>query len=329
MYLITGGRGFLGAHLVRRLAAAGEGVRVFDVGAPRSMPPSVEMVHGDVLDVRSLSIAARGAHAVFHLAALLPREGAPSELMHGINVGGTANAIRAAIEAGVSRFVFVSSAEVYGYPAHMPVRENAPMEPLGPYGCNKLEAEECCQRAWREHGLETVILRPTVLVGSGLTDRFLLLLLVSMARNQPIAVVGEGRNRFQLTGVEDCAEACWLAATVPGIGGEAFNIGSADPPPFVEQAEQVQARTGTHAPLWRVPQEPAATVLRWLGRLRLLPLQPEYIPFLYQDFVLDISKAYAQLGWEPRLSNVDMLAQAYRWYLNRKRPSGWQEAPAA
>jgi nucleoside-diphosphate-sugar epimerase len=329
MYLIVGGAGFLGAHLVRRLTEMGECVRVFDIRPSTSLPPAVEVVYGDVLDVRSLSAAAQGVRAIFHLAALSPQARAPSELMHGINVGGTANAIRAAIEAGVSRFVLVSSAEVYGYPEQVPVREDAPKEPLGTFGRNKLEAEECCRRAWLEQGLETVILRPTLLVGSGLTDRFLLSLLASMARNQPIAVVGDGRNRFQMTAVEDCAEACRLAATVLGIGGEAFNVGSADPLPFVEQAERVRALTGTRSPLWRVPQEPAATVLRWLGRLHLLPLQPEYIPFLYRDFVLDTSKAREQLAWQPRLSNVDMLVQAYRWYQNRKRPSGRPQEPAA
>jgi nucleoside-diphosphate-sugar epimerase len=319
MQLIVGGSGLLGRALAQYLVARGEAVRVFDLQRADGLPASVETIPGDVLNVRALCAAAQGAEGVFHLAAVLPQARAPSELMHGVNVGGTANALRAALEAGVRRFVFVSSAEVYGYPAQMPIREEDPKQPVTLYGRNKLEAEEHCLRAWREHQLAAVSLRPSVLVGPGLTDRFLLLLLASLAHNQPVAYVGSGRNRFQMTAVEDCVRACWQAMTVPGVAGEAFNIGSANVLPFVVQAEQVRARTGTRSRLLRVPQEPAATVLRWLGRLRAIPLQPERIPVLYRDFVMDISKAHKRLGWQPQVSNVEMLVQAYRWYVGQKQ----------
>jgi nucleoside-diphosphate-sugar epimerase len=328
MHLIVGGSGFLGTHLARHLVGLGEAVRIFDLQHSPLVPADVEVIHGDVLDVKALCQAARDAQTVFHLAGLMAPSHAPSELMHGVNVGGTANAIRAALEAGVRRFVFISSAEVYGYPSHMPIAEDDPKQPVSLYGRYELEAEECCQRAWREERLECVCLRLSTLVGPGMTDRFLLLLLASMARNQPIAYVGSGRNRCQMTAVEDCAVACWLAATVEGIGGEAFNIGSAHPLGFVEQAEAVRAQTGTRCPLWRVPQEPAATVIRWLGRLHLVPLQPEHIPLLYRDFVMDISKAEQRLGWRPQLTNVDMIVRAYQWYIEGRRQQATKASDA-
>ncbi|MFQ5668403.1 MAG: NAD-dependent epimerase/dehydratase family protein [Candidatus Binatia bacterium] len=327
MYLIIGGSGVLGTYLARYLGETGEGVRVFDSQRSPGLPAGAEVVYGGLCDIRSLVAAMRGTQAVFHLAAMMPQARGPSEVLRGSVVGGTANAVRAAVEAGASRFVFCSSAEVYGYPSQMPAHEDDSKRPVTAYGRFMLEAEDCCRRAWRGDGLETVILRPSILVGPGLTDRFLLLLVSSMARNRPIAYVGDGHNRFQMTAVEDCVLACWRAATIPGVGGEAFNIGSADPLPVVEQAEQVRLRTGTRSALWRVPQEPTATVLRCLGRLRLMPLQPEYIPFLYRDFVMDIAKAQRRLGWRPRLTNVDMLARAYDWYVKaHRRPVGADRA---
>jgi nucleoside-diphosphate-sugar epimerase len=315
MYLIVGGSGFPGTHVARRFAEMGQAVRVFDRQRHPSLPASVEMVEGDVFDVHALYKAARGASALIHLADVVT---APRELLHGVNVGGTSNALRAAVDAGVARFVFLSSAEVYGYPARLPVREDDPKQPAGAYGVSKLEAEKRCEQAARQHGLELVILRPSVLVGPGMTDRLLLLLLARLARNRPIAYVGSGRNRFQLTAAEDCAEVCWRSATIAGVSGT-FNIGSADPLPVVVEIEQLRVRMGTRSRLWRVPRQPLAAALRWLARLHAVPLRPEQLSCLYRDFVMDITRAQQQLGWQPRSSNVDMLVQAYEWSSKAER----------
>jgi nucleoside-diphosphate-sugar epimerase len=309
MYLIVGGSGFPGVHVVRRFVESGQPVRVFDQLRHPSLTASVEMATGDVFDVHALHTAARGATALIHAADVVT---AAPELLRGVNVGGTSNALRAALDAGVARFVFLSSAEVYGNPVRLPVHEDAAKQPAGPYGANKLEAEKRCEEAARQYGLELAILRPSVLVGPEMTDRFLLLLLARLARGQAIASVGSGRNRFQLTAAEDCADACWRAATLAGVSG-AFNIGSSDPLPSSIEMEQLRVRIGTRSRLWRIPRQPLLAALRGLARVHAVPLRPEQMAFLSRDFVMDTTRAQQVLGWQPRYSNVDALVQACRW----------------
>jgi len=139
LWAISGGAGFLGLHLARRLLADGQSVRTLDV-VPLDEPElerSVEELRGDVRDAAKARELAGGADVLVHAAAALPIRGSRDEIT-AVNVGGTANVLAAAREAGVQRVVFISSTAVYGVPKVHPIFEDAPLVGVGPYGESKI-----------------------------------------------------------------------------------------------------------------------------------------------------------------------------------------------
>lgn len=322
--LVTGGAGFLGLRLTRALLERGQTVRVFDLHRVPELDPRAEFVAGDIRDRERLKKVAAGAELVFHLVGLMPQARAPDELMQAINVEGTRNALLAAVKGGARRFVFLSSMEVYGYPERSPFAEDHPLRPIGAYGRNKVEAEALCVQYWKEHGLETVSLRPSTLVGPGINEPTFVLLLKQLKNPPPfMPLPAGGRSRFQMTAVSDCVEACLLAAEKPGVGGEAFNIGAEGTLSMREQIEALMHRLNKPVPrLISVPAGLAKRALRLLYRLGLSQLEPDHFNLLDTDMVMDGAKAKQVLGFQPRQTNLDMILESYQFLYGDKEKSG-------
>src|SRR5439155_1161407 len=164
-WAITGGAGFLGLHLARRLLVDGHEVRTLDL-APlddAQLESSVEELKGDVRDPAAAARLADDADVLVHAAAALPIQAA-GESIRSVNVDGAAVVLAAALEAGVRRAVLISSTAVYGVPKHHPIDESSQLVGVGHYGESKIEAEEVAREAGRR-GLEVVILRPKTFIG--------------------------------------------------------------------------------------------------------------------------------------------------------------------
>src|SRR5437763_9521934 len=164
-WVISGGAGFLGLHLERRLLADGHEVRTLDV-VPLDDPgleASVEELRGDVRDPADARLLVEGADVLVHAAAALPIQ-ASRESIRSVNVEGTAVTLAAAAEAGVRRVVFVSSTAVYGVPVKHPIEETDPLVGVGWYGESKIEAEKVC-RDFGIRWLKVAIVRPYRIVG--------------------------------------------------------------------------------------------------------------------------------------------------------------------
>ena len=170
-YLVTGGGGFIGSHLVERLLAEGNRVRVLDnfstgrrsnIEAVRAAGP--ERLHvstGDVRDEKVATDAVAGVDGIFHLAALgsVPRSVSHPMDTHAVNCTGTLNILLAAREAEVRRVVFAGSSSVFGALEALPKREDHPTMPISPYGLSKLVGEHYMRLFHELYGLETVTLR--------------------------------------------------------------------------------------------------------------------------------------------------------------------------
>src|SRR5947207_12006824 len=216
LWAISGGAGFLGLHLARRLLADGHDVRTLDV-APlddAELEREVEELRGDVRDRSAAARLAGGADVLAHAAAALPIQ-ASRESIRSVNVDGAAVTLVAGLEAGVGRAVLISSTAVYGVPKHHPLREDAPLVGVGHYGESKIEAERVARRAGRR-GLEAVILRPKTFIGPERLGVFEILF-DWIREGRKIPILGDGSNRYQLLAVEDLVEATVGAATA-GIG---------------------------------------------------------------------------------------------------------------
>lgn len=237
MYLVTGGAGFIGSHIVHRLVRDGARVRVFDNFASgkrenlTDVAADVEIVEGDLRDPEAVRAAVAGAEVVLHQGAVpsVPRSIADPATTMAVNVTGTLNLLLAARDAGCRRVVFASSSSVYGNAPTLPKREEMTPSPLSPYAISKLSGEQLCGVFPALYGLETVALRYFNVFGprqdptsqySAVIPTFLRALL----RGEAPTVFGDGEQSRDFTYVDNVVHANLLAAHAPGASGAAVNV---------------------------------------------------------------------------------------------------------
>jgi UDP-glucose 4-epimerase len=302
MYLVTGGGGFIGSHLVRELVQRGERVRVLDIGDPARIAdvrPHIDLIQGDVRDLESVRAACQGVEVALHQAAVasVPHSVREPEMTHAVNVTGTLNILLAAREAGVRRVVFASSSAVYGDLLASPKSEAFPTAPLSPYGVQKLAAESYC-RIWPSvYGLETVALRYFNVFGPGqdpnsdyaaVIPRFISAILSDHA----VTVYGDGEQTRDFLFVQNVVEVNLLAATAPAANGAVMNVGAGAAISLNQLLVELQRITGREI---RVTHEPER-----IGDIR--------------ESVADISVLRAMLGYEPTVTFVEGLARTVEAY---------------
>jgi nucleoside-diphosphate-sugar epimerase len=313
VWAISGGAGFLGLHLARRLLSDGHEVRSLDL-APLDEPglAAVHEFRGDIRDQQACRELVDGARILVHAAAALPIRGSRDEI-RSVNVDGTLALLSAAVEAGVKRVVFISSTAVYGVPEKHPIEEDDPLVGVGHYGESKIEAEQIC-RAFMRRGLECVILRPKTFVGPERLGVFEILF-DWVREGRRIYVLGDGSNRYQLLAVEDLVEAIVLAARKRAAAGETLNVGAKEFGTVRSDLQTLIDHAGSSSRVTPIPVKPAEAVLRALELARLSPLVEWHYKTAHRDSFVDVSRAQSVLGWEPRRSNAEALIETYDWYL--------------
>ncbi len=253
--LVTGGAGFIGAHLVRRLAACKAGpIAVFDnlrrgsFAALEDCRDGVTLVEGDVCDPAALAGAMRGIDIVYHLAAesSVMTSAADPERTFASNVTGTLNVLRIARECGVERVIFTSSREVYGDPRSIPVPETAAVEPKNPYGESKAAAEKHC-REFDSGGLQTIVLRLANVYGPGDRDRVIPIFIENAIQGAPLVLYG-GEQVIDFVWIGAVIDVLMKAAFSPCPSGP-LNVGSGRGTTVATLARRVIAATGSPSPI--------------------------------------------------------------------------------
>jgi nucleoside-diphosphate-sugar epimerase len=317
---VTGGSGFIGGRLIRRLVGDGWRVRALarsDRSASVVAERGAEPVHGDLDDVESMRAGAEGCDIAFHAAAHLGEWGSRAEFERG-NVGGTRNALAAAQSAGVRRFVHVGTEA--GLMAGQPLVRVDETEPLRPdskalYSATKAQAEQVVVAANGE-GFETVVLRPRLVWGVG--DTTILPPLVEAVRSGRFAWIGGGTHLTDKTHVDNVVEGLVLAAE-RGAPGEAYFVTDGEPVVFREFITELLATQGVEIPARNVPPV-VARVLAGAGETvwRVLPLRggPPLTRLAYWlsalECTIDISKARRDLGYEPVRSRAEGMEELRR-----------------
>jgi len=237
-FVVTGGAGFIGSTLVRTLLGYGQ-VSVIDnlmTGHAHNLDEvrrAIEFHPVDIRDAEALEAPMKGAEIVFHLAAIpsVPRSIEDPVPSHEVNIDGTFNVFRAALEAGVKRVVYAASSSAYGDTEVLPKTESMTPRPKSPYAVQKLLGEYYASVFHSCYGLETVALRFFNVYGprqdptspySGVLSLFMKHLI---ARTSP-TIHGDGEQSRDFTYVEDVAELCWKASQVKGIAGNMYNAGN-------------------------------------------------------------------------------------------------------
>ena len=232
IYLVTGGAGFIGSHIVDRLSAGGHQIRVLDDFSTgkrenTALSPTVEIITGDVGDFDTVRAAMDGVNAVFHHAAIASVAATvanPLASEH-TNYRGTLNVLEAARLAGTQRVIFASSAAVYGNLPGLPKREDMSSRPLSPYAVDKLASESACQTYHHLYGLETVALRYFNVFGprqdhSSPYSGAISIFSESLKQQKQPIIYGDGEQTRDFVYVSDVVEAnirALASATAPGM----------------------------------------------------------------------------------------------------------------
>ena len=309
--LVTGGAGFIGSNLVRRLAGQGARVRVFDdLSTGRleniaGLEAAVEFVRGDLRDAAAVRAAARGVRHVFHVGALASVQASVDDpaTTHEINVTGTLNVLLAAREAGVERVVFSSSASIYGDGPEMPKREDMLPAPLSGYALSKLAGEHYGRVFCGLYGLKFFALRYFNVFGprqdpaSHYAAVIPLFMRAYAAGRQP-TIYGDGGQTRDFTFVEDVVSAnlACLAAPESAAGG-VYNVAYGDRVSINDLARQIAALAGQ-------------------------PFAPAYAPPRPGDVresQADSARARRVLGWKPEHDFAEGLRATYDWFKVRFR----------
>jgi nucleoside-diphosphate-sugar epimerase len=314
---VTGGSGFIGGRLIERLRQAGHDVRALarsPAAAERVRARGAEPVEGDLADAAAMRAGAEGCELAFHAAATLGDWGKREDFERG-NVDGTRNALRACADAGVRRFVHVSTEAVLltGQPL-VDVDETAPLRPDSPalYSATKARAEQAVLAA-NGDGLETVVVRPRFVWGAG--DTTLLPVMVEMVRGGRFAWIGGGGHRTSTTHVDNTVEGLMLGAT-RGRPGNVYFVTDGEPVVFRDFVSELLATQGVTAPSRTIPAR-AASALASVGEAswQLLPLpgRPPLTRFAFwvssQECTIRIDKAREQLGYVPVKSRAEGMAE--------------------
>jgi nucleoside-diphosphate-sugar epimerase len=304
---VTGGSGFIGGALVRRLVREGWAVRALarsEGSAARVAEHGAEPVRGDLDDVAAMAAGARGCDVAFHCAAHLGDWGSPEEFERG-NVVGTRNALAACRRARVRRFVHVGTeaALLAGEPL-VAVDERAPLRFDSPalYSATKARAEEAVLTGG-DDGFETVVVRPRMVWGPG--DTTILPQLAALVRSGGFAWIGGGRHLTATTHVDNAVEGLVLGAARGAPGGVYF-VTDGPPIRFRTFVERLLATCGLTPPDRSVPApvaRAAAVAAESAWRALPLPGRPPLtrlaVWLASQEATIDISRARDELGYAP------------------------------
>ena len=312
--LVTGGSGFLGINMVRKLLEHGESkIRIIDI-ADCDYPErnKVDTIIGDVRDLDLVRKCMRGVKWVVHTAAALPLYS--EEDIFSTEVEGMRNVLIAAEEEGVERVVDISSTAVYGIPDHHPILEGDKLDGVGPYGKAKIQAEKIAVE-FRAKGMCVPILRPKSFIGKERLGVFALLYDWAYT-GHGFPMIGSGDNRYQLMDVEDFCDAIWLSLTASREkANDTFNIGAKEFTTMREDYQAVLDRAGHGKKIRPFPAKLAIFGLRILEKLGLSPLYMWVYETACEDSFVSIEKAEKTLGFAPRFSNKDALIRNYDWYV--------------
>ena len=290
--LVTGGAGFIGSNLVRRLLERGDDVRVLDnfsTGNRRNLDgveEDVEVVEGELRSYERVHNATRGVEVVFHQGALpsVPRSVHDPLTTAAVDVEGTLNVLLAARDENVRRVVVASSSSVYGNSGSLPRSEDQNPDPISPYAVSKLAAERFCVSFSRVYDLETVVLRYFNVFGprqdptsqyAAVVPKFI----AAISEDEPVPVYGDGEQSRDFTYVDNVLEANLLAVDAVGVNGAVLNVAT--------------GRSFT-------VNELADTIGTVIGK----PVEKDYRPARTADVLhswADIAEAKRLLGYEPHV----------------------------
>lgn len=317
---MTGGTGFTGSHLTRRLLQKGNQVVVIDNQKGLFYDELSKMgaqIHiGSVADRRLVDEVTKGCEVVHHVAAMFRKVNLPKKIYWDVNVEGTRYLLEAALKYGVKKFVNCSTCGVHGDVKKEPADENSPITPADYYQYTKYEGEKVVKE-FLGKGLKIVTVRPTAIYGPGDPERFLMLF--KMVSKGKFLMFGNGASHYHPVYIDNLVDAFELAAASDKGNGEVYLIGDEKYYSLNEIVNSIADVLGIklnliHLPFW--PLWTLALVCEMVYKpLRIdPPLFRRRVDWFRQNRAFSIEKAKKELGYQPKVGLKEGLAQTAKWY---------------
>lgn len=306
MYLLIGGSGFIGTNFAHYLHKHGYDFCIYDTHRSSYLPKKPKVICGDIRDKKKLAKALQDCDTVFHLATVPPSARLSSKEIYDVDVNGTQNVLLSAIENDVERIIFTSSAShVYGLVKNnsCPLGENSMLNPINEYGRNKVVAEELYKKASETKGLQTVVLRLSMVLGPYNFDPILIENIKSILRNKRIITPGDGRSRGQSIHVEDVSSALLKSAEKTNVSlskHEVINISGEEILTLNDYIKLLRNAIGSTSKIIHLPLPLARNMTHLAWILNKTNVHPSYLSLMAQDQYFDISKAKHILDWRPK-----------------------------
>ena len=318
--LVTGGTGFTGSHLVRRLVGRGHSVVCLDnqpgLFADELRELGAEVVLGSVTDREVVRRTADGAEIVHHVAAAFRQLDVPKSVYFDVNVTGTRNVLEAARDGGARRVVYCSTQGVHGHVEDPPGDEASPIAPEDYYQQTKYEGELVCQEFIRD-GMDIAIVRPTAIYGPGDPARFLMLF--RMARKGRFLMFGDGETTYHPVYIDNLVDLFELAADRTEASGQTYIGGDAEYYTLNDLVRAVGRAMDLDVDILHLPFRPlwlaAVACETACAPLRISPpLFRRRVDWFRQVRAFRIDRARDELGYEPKIGIDEGLKRTYHWY---------------
>ncbi len=315
--LITGGAGFFGTVLKQYLSEQGVESVIYDLVPDTDKVKRTVAVQGDLCNEAQLEACFKTYapfDVIYHLAAQLAHNVKDKNFLWQSNVEGTRRLVEMAVKYKVPHLVFTSSNCLWGVPLGRKIVETDPPQPVEIYGKSKWEGEKILW-GFRDALRVTIIRCPTITDAGRLG--LLAILFEFIEENRKVYLVGGGENVYQFIYARDLADAC-LKAYEKGTTSEIFNIGSDEVKPLKEVYRYVIEKAGSSSRLVSLPKTPTILAMKVCYAMGLSPLGPYQYKMIAENFVFDTEKIKRMLGWQPTLTNEEMLLKAYLYYKEHK-----------
>jgi nucleoside-diphosphate-sugar epimerase len=318
--LVTGGTGFTGSHLVRRLLQKGQQVSVID--SQKGLFDEELKAAGAIIDLGSitdqglLNKAVSGCEVVYHLAAAFRQLNVPERHYWDVNVEGTRQLLDTALRSGVRKFVYCSTQGVHGHIANPPGNENSPIAPEDYYQYTKYKGEEVV-REYVEKGLDAVTIRPTAIYGPGDPARFLILF--RLVKRGRFLMFGNGNTFYHPVYIDNLVDAFELAAARDGVRGKSYIIGDERYYTLNELVQKIASAMNVSVKIYHAPFLPlwtaAWTCEKVCKPLHLSPpLFRRRVDWFRQSRAFSMENARRDLGYAPKVGIEEGLANTAKWY---------------
>ena len=323
-HLVTGGSGFLGNLIARRLLERGEQVKVLDILDSPDRPKDIDFYNCDIRDADSVAKAMKGIDIVHHNAALVPLTKSGRKCKE-VNIDGSRISAEQAAAAGVNAFVHMSSSALFGVPDECPITYKTPLKPVEIYGKAKLEGELTVRNVCEKENLPLIVIRPRTILGEGRLGIFQILF-EWIKENRNIYTIGEGHGLFQFVHAHDLMDAYILALDSQKTG--IYNVGAAEFGTLRETLKNIISYANSSSKVKSLPVGLTVGTLKVLDFLGLSPLAPWHYLTYHKPFYFDVTPLL-NMGWDPKYSNDAMFKESYDWFLSNHEDYKNQEFTSA